>query len=320
MLRSFFIYLSKARWARNLVMHWSVAWKVASRFISGEKVEDAIRVIRVLNNKGINASLDHLGEYTAAPESAARATQDILELFTAIAAAGVRANVSVKLSQIGFGISRELCLENIRRIVACAVESNSFVRIDMEDHSMVDATLEIYNQLRTEFGSEHLGVVIQAYLYRSEKDIQQLLLDHAKIRLCKGAYDEPASVAFPVKGDVDANYDRLASLLIDAELAAGKPRLSSNGKVPPIPAIASHDEQRIRYAREYAARVGLPKDALEFQMLHGIRRELQEKLALEGYPVRVYVPYGTEWYPYFMRRLAERPANIWFFIANFFKK
>jgi proline dehydrogenase len=232
----------------------------------------------------------------------------------------VRANVSVKLSQIGFGISRELCLENIRRIVACAVESDSFVRIDMEDHSMVDATLEIYNQLRTEYGPEHLGVVIQAYLYRSEKDIQQLLLNNAKIRLCKGAYDEPASVAFPLKRDVDANYDRLASLLIDAELAAGKPRLSSNSKVPPIPAIATHDDQRIKFAREYAARVGLPKDALEFQMLYGIRREVQEKLVQEGYPVRVYVPYGTEWYPYFMRRLAERPANIWFFIANFFKK
>ncbi len=320
MLRSFFIYLSKARWARNLVMHWSVAWKVASRFISGEKLEDAIRVIRVLNNKGINASLDHLGEHTDSPESAAKATQDILDIFTAIETAGVRANVSVKLSQIGFAISRGLCLENIRRIAACAVETDSFVRIDMEDHSMVDATLEIYDQLRREFGPEHLGVVIQAYLYRSEKDVQQLLLNEGKIRLCKGAYDEPASVAYPVKRDTDANYDRLTELLIDAELAAGKPRLSANGKIPPIPAIASHDEQRIQVAKDYAARVGLPKDALEFQMLYGIRRELQERLAQEGYPVRVYVPYGTEWYPYFMRRLAERPANIWFFIGNFFKK
>jgi len=162
--------------------------------------------------------------------------------------------------------------------------------------------------------------VIQSYLYRSEEDVKQILKSNGKVRLCKGAYVEPPDVAYPKKSDVDANYDRLASLLIAGAQAAGQPRLSSDGKIPPIPAIASHDEQRIKFAQEAMAQIGLPKDAIEFQMLHGIRRDLQETLAKEGYPVRVYVPYGTEWYPYFTRRLAERPANLWFLVSNFFRK
>ncbi|HWQ84038.1 MAG TPA: proline dehydrogenase family protein [Anaerolineales bacterium] len=319
-MRSFFIFLSKARWARNLVMHWSVAWKVASRFISGEKLEDAVRVIRSLNGKGINASLDHLGEDTDAPESALRATQAILDCFDAIDAAGVRANVSLKLSQLGLGISRELCIENMRRIMTRAKASNNFLRIDMEDHTLVDATLEIFHLLRSEFGPQYVGIVIQSYLYRSEADLQQILARDGKVRLCKGAYDEPAQVAYPVKANVDANFDRLARQLMDCELAAGQPGGTADGRLPPITAIASHDEVRIQNAKAYAASIGLAKNAIEFQMLYGIRRELQEKLAQEGYPVRVYVPYGTEWYPYFMRRLAERPANVWFVLGNFFRK
>lgn len=319
MLRSFFIYLSKARWARNIVMHWPIVWHVAERFIAGEKLEDAIRVIRNLNQRGINASLDHLGEHTDSIELANKATRDILEIFDAIDASGVRANVSVKLSQIGLGIDRQVCAENMRRILERARASDNFVRIDMEDSPLVDVTLSVYQQMRAEFGFENTGVVIQSYLYRSEKDIQQILQTHGKVRLCKGAYDEPAQVAFPKKADVDANYDRLAGLLIDGAQAAGAPRLSGDGKIPPLPAIASHDERRIMNAKEYAAKAGLPKDALEFQMLNGIRRDLQESLVREGYPVRVYVPYGTEWYPYFMRRLAERPANVWFILSNFFR-
>lgn len=320
MLRSFFIYLSKARWARNIVMHWPIIWRVAERFIAGEKLEDAIRVIRILNQRGINASLDHLGEHTDSIELANKATRDILEIFDAIDAAGVRANVSVKLSQIGLGIDRQLCAENMRRILERAKASDNFVRIDMEDSPLVDVTLSVYRQMRDVFGFDNTGIVIQSYLYRSEEDIKQILETHGKVRLCKGAYDEPAQVAFPKKSDVDANYDRLASLLIDGAQVAGQPRLSNEGKIPPLPAIASHDEQRIKYAKEYAAKAGLPKDAIEFQMLNGIRRDLQERLVQEGYPVRVYVPYGTEWYPYFMRRLAERPANVWFILSNFFRK
>lgn len=320
MLRSFFIYLSKARWARNIVMHWPIIWRVAERFIAGEKLEDAIRVIRNLNQRGINASLDHLGEHTDSIELANKATRDILEIFDAIDAAGVRANVSVKLSQIGLGIDRQLCAENMRRILERAKASDNFVRIDMEDSPLVDVTLSVYRQMRDVFGFDNTGIVIQSYLYRSEEDIKQILETHGKVRLCKGAYDEPAQVAFPKKSDVDANYDRLAGLLIDGAQVAGQPRLSNEGKIPPLPAIASHDEQRIKYAKEYAAKAGLPKDAIEFQMLNGIRRDLQERLVQEGYPVRVYVPYGTEWYPYFMRRLAERPANVWFILSNFFRK
>lgn len=320
MLRSFFIYLSKARWARNIVMHWPIIWRVAERFIAGEKLEDAIRVIRNLNQRGINASLDHLGEHTDSIELANKAARDILEIFDAIDAAGVRANVSVKLSQIGLGIDRQLCAENMRRILERAKASDNFVRIDMEDSPLVDVTLSVYRQMRDVFGFDNTGIVIQSYLYRSEEDIKQILETHGKVRLCKGAYDEPAQVAFPKKSDVDANYDRLAGLLIDGAQVAGQPRLSNEGKIPPLPAIASHDEQRIKYAKEYVAKAGLPKDAIEFQMLNGIRRDLQERLVQEGYPVRVYVPYGTEWYPYFMRRLAERPANVWFILSNFFRK
>ena len=165
-----------------------------------------------------------------------------------------------------------------------------------------------------------MGIVIQSYLYRSAEDIHQLMEINAPVRLCKGAYKESADIAFPKKADVDANFDKLTEMLISGAIIAGLPTLSKCGCFPPIPAIASHDEKRIQFAKVYAQKVGLPKASLEFQMLNGIRRDLQEKLVAEGYPVRVYVPYGTEWYPYFMRRLAERPANLWFFISNLFKR
>ena len=318
MLRSILIYLSKATWARQIVTRWSIAWRVASRFVSGEKLEDAIRVIRGLNERGINATLDHLGEHTDSPEAAQKATNDILEAFNAIDASGVRANVSIKLSQIGLVIDPDLCIQNLRTIMEHARALGNFVRIDMEESALVDITLSMYQQMRAA-GLQNTGVVIQSYLYRSEEDVKRILATQGKIRLCKGAYKEPHQVAFPQKRDVDANYDRLVSLMIDGALAAGQPALSNDGRFPPIPAIGTHDEQRILFAKEYAAKVGLPKNALEFQMLNGIRRDLQENLAREGYPVRIYVPYGTEWYPYFMRRLAERPANVWFFISNFFR-
>jgi proline dehydrogenase len=178
----------------------------------------------------------------------------------------------------------------------------------------------VFNKLRAEGFASQVGIVIQAYLYRSAKDIHQLMETGAPVRLCKGAYKEPADQAFPKKSDVDANFDVLTEMLISGALLAGKPVLSDCGRFPPIPAIASHDEARIHFAKVYAQKVGLPKEALEFQMLNGIRRDLQEQLVAAGYPVRVYVPYGTEWYPYFMRRLAERPANLWFFVSNFFRK
>jgi proline dehydrogenase len=319
-LRSFLIYLSKASWARRIVTRWAFAWRAASRFVAGETLEDAVQVVKALNAKGINATLDHLGEHTTNAEEARRATQDILQIFGAIDGSGVRSNVSIKLTQIGLALDEELCVQNLLRILACARDMGSFVRIDMEDSPWVDTTLRIYRKVRFEYGFENLGVVIQSYLYRSEEDIRQLVAERGRVRLCKGAYKEPPEIAYPKKSDVDSSYDSLTQALMDGSRNNGVPTLSEDGKVPPPPALATHDEERIAFAKKYAQEIGLPKTALEFQMLNGIRRDLQEKLAAEGYPVRIYVPYGTEWYPYFTRRLAERPANLWFFVSNFFRK
>jgi proline dehydrogenase len=319
MLRSLLIYLSKAAWARKMVTGWSFAWRAASRFVAGERLEDAIQVVERLNANGINATLDHLGENTKNPDDARRATQDILNMLDAIQNSGVRSNVSIKLSQIGIALDENLCRENLATILDRARSLANFVRIDIEDAPWVDATLKIYREMF--FDREHrgVGVAIQAYLYRSREDVARLSEHGARVRLCKGAYKEPPHIAYPKKRDVDANYDLLANMLMEKALAHGSPVLSEDGRIPPLPALATHDINRIQHAIEYAQKIGLPKTAMEFQMLHGIRRDLQEKLVADGYPVRVYVPYGTEWYPYFTRRLAERPANVWFFISNFFR-
>jgi proline dehydrogenase len=320
MFRSFFIYLSKAAWARRIVTQWGFAWRAASRFVSGERLEDAIRVIRALNAKGINATLDHLGEHTTNPDEARTATEDILKVFPAIQQARVRANVSIKLTQIGLSLSEELCIQNLQRILQCASDYGNFVRIDMEDSPCVDATLGLYRKMRFERGFDNVGVVIQSYLFRSEDDVRRIAADGGRVRLCKGAYKEPPEIAYPKKSDVDESYDTLARILMDSSKMTGSPELSEDGFIPPLPALATHDQKRIEKAKQYAESIGLPKRALEFQMLHGIRRDLQDQLAAEGYPVRVYVPYGTEWYPYFTRRLAERPANVWFFLSNLVRK
>lgn len=320
MLRSFLIYLSKATWARRIVTRWSFAWRAASRFVAGEKLEDAIRVVKALNEKGINATIDHLGEHTTNNDEAGRATQDILKAIDAIEASQVRANVSIKLTQIGLALDEELCAQNLKTILERARSIGCFTRVDMEDSPWVDTTLELYRKMRFEHGLDNIGVVIQSYLFRSEQDVLRLRDECTCVRLCKGAYKEPSEVAFPKKSDVDANFDRLARMLLDGSKAHGCPPISADGRIPPPPALATHDIRRVEYACSYAQQIGLPKTAMEFQMLHGIRRDLQERLAAQGYPVRVYVPYGTEWYPYFTRRLAERPANVWFFLSNLFRK
>ena len=319
MFRSFFSYLSKAAWARKIVTKWPIAWKMASRFVAGETLAEGIQAIKLLNSKGINATLDHLGEYTDSPEKAHQSTQDIIQAFDAIETADARANVSVKLTQIGLGISSDLCIDNLKLILEKAKSYNSFVRIDMEDSTVTQRTLDVLFALKQQ-GYENVGIVIQAYLFRSEEDIRKLLVDCFKIRLCKGAYKEPANVAYPKMEDVNSSYDRCAALLINGALSKECPKVSPDGKIPPIPGLATHDPKRIDFAKVYADKVSLPKDAMEFQMLNGIRRDLQEQLVKDGYWVRVYVPYGTEWYPYFMRRLAERPANLWFFVSNFFRR
>jgi proline dehydrogenase len=320
MLRSFLIYLSQAAWARQMVTSWSFAWRAASRFVAGEKLEDAIRVVKELNAKGINATLDHLGEHTSDEQKAVQAADDIIEALKAIDQTGVRSNVSIKLTQIGLALDEELCAQNLQRILEYSEAHGTFVRIDMEDSPWVEQTLGMYRRMQVECGCQNLGVVIQAYLYRSAEDVENLVSDGARIRLCKGAYQEPEEIAYPKKSDVDASYDRLAAQIIDGALQHGAPVINENGKIPPIPAIATHDENRVEFVENYIQKANLPKSALEFQMLNGIRRDLQERLAEQGYPVRVYVPYGTEWYPYFTRRLAERPANLWFFLSNFFRK
>jgi proline dehydrogenase len=319
MLRSIFITLSKLNWAQRMIMRWKFAWKAAGRFVAGEKPEDAINVINELNSHGIQASVDHLGENTLRPEDAVQATSDILLILDAIQQAGVQANVSIKLSQIGLALGDDLCRENLVRILKKAQSNGNFIRIDMEESRVVDRTLALYQQMRSQ-GFDNVGVVIQSYLYRSEADVNKLGSLKTRIRLCKGAYQEPAAVAYPKKIDVDASYDRLVDCLMDQALAAGENGQAYDPITPPIPGIATHDTARIAHARDYADRIGLDHKEFEFQMLYGIRRDLQKGLVDQGYRVRVYVPYGTHWYPYFMRRLAERPANLWFMISNYFRK
>ncbi|MGB9673721.1 MAG: proline dehydrogenase family protein, partial [Anaerolineales bacterium] len=238
----------------------------------------------------------------------------------AIQSAHVRSNVSIKLTQIGLKLDKNLCASNVQKILDLAKSYNNFVRIDMEDAACVDDTLDIFYEMRVKKGYENVGIVIQAYLYRTMNDLTKLMEIPARVRLCKGAYKESDEVAYPLKKDVDANYDRASQLLLDTALKVGAPTLSPDGLIPPIPGIATHDEKRINHALNYAKQIGLPMNAMEFQMLYGIRRDIQIQLAQQGYPVRIYVPFGTEWYAYNMRRLAERPANLWFFISNFFKK
>ena len=227
---------------------------------------------------------------------------EYVRVLQAIGESGIDSNVSVKLSQLGLNIGTELCFENTGRIVEAAASRRNFVRIDMEDSARTDSTLATFKRLRLDF--ENVGIVIQSYLRRSEKDVEELLRLGARIRLCKGAYDEPASVAFSRKSETDENYVRLMRRLLDSGIYHG---------------IATHDEAMIAATKGFASERGITPDKFEFQMLFGVRRDLQEKLVAEGYRVRVYVPYGRYWYPYFMRRLAERPANIWFVIKNMLK-
>src|SRR5512142_2997612 len=272
MLRSFFIYLSKAAWAQRLITKWGFAWRMASRFVAGESCDDAIRAIRELNGKGINATLDHLGEHTSTVEEADRATEDILSVFNEIDKAGVRANVSIKLTQIGMGLDEEICRRNLIRILEQVRQHGTFVRIDMEDTPYTDITLDtLYAMLQRGFTVNQVGVAMQSYLYRTEADVRKLLEYNTHIRLGKGAYKEPPDKAFPKKADVDANFDLLSKLMIDAALKVEANKVSPDGRIPPIPAVATHDEKRIAFAKQYAEKISLPKEALEFQMLYGIR-------------------------------------------------
>ncbi len=319
MLRSFFVSLSRATWAQRTITHWGFAWRAASRFIAGETIADAINAVRQLNAAGIHASLDHLGENTLDLGDVDRATDEIISILEEIDRSGIQSNVSIKLSQIGLMIDEKLCQQNLEKILDRAKSLGNFIRVDMEDSSTTERAIQAV-RLAFHHGFDNVGVVIQSYLRRSEKDVADLVAQPVRIRLVKGAYQEPASVAYPSKADVDANYDRLCRMMLEGAMTAGAPRASLDGRTPPLAAIATHDSRRIAYAQQQIEKIGLPRDAAEFQMIYGIHRELQVKLAAAGYPMRVYVPYGTQWYPYFMRRLGERPANMWFFLSSYFKR
>jgi proline dehydrogenase len=292
---------------------------MASRFVAGESSNEAIEAVRELNHKGIHATLDYLGENTRSTEEARDSTEQILKVLDEIQSSKVNSNVSIKLSQIGLTIDENICRYNLEEILKRAQTYSNFVRIDMEDSSVTDQTIAML-LWALDKGFFNTGIVLQAYLYRTKKDLMDLTSRGIRIRLCKGAYNELSSVAYPKMADVNTNYDTLSFLLLQAAQNPEFPKLSEDGRIPPLAAIASHDPHRITSARNWIKDLHLPQNAIEFQMLYGIRRDLQTALVSAGYPVRVYVPYGTHWYPYFMRRLAERPANVWFFISNFLKK
>ena len=304
MLRSFFIYLSKLRWMRDLILKLGFTRTASRRFVAGETAEEAVEVIRHLNRQNILATCDHLGEDILTVADARSARDHYLHILDLIGQSGVTSHVSLKLTQFGLDVSGEVCRELVSSVVEKAAQVGTFVRIDMEGSPHTERTLAVYRDMRTKYSN--CGIVIQAYLYRTARDIQALAdAGIANVRLCKGAYQESSTIAFPHKADVDANMVKLMQYLITAPGA--------------YLAMATHDEKLIEATQQWVTQYNIPKDSFEFQMLYGIRRDLQQHLAAEGYRVRVYVPYGNQWYPYFMRRLAERPANVWFVLSNFFK-
>lgn len=307
-MRSILLYLSRNERLEEFVLHSKLARRAARRFIAGETMEEALKAVQELNGRGLLATIDHLGENVTSKEEARAAAAEYLELLPKIAALGLKSHVSLKLTQMGLDIGVEFCRENLERIVARARELGNSVQIDMEGSAYTDQTLAIFRDLRAKY--DNLGVALQANLRRTERDLEGLIPLGANVRLCKGAYKEPATIAFPKKREVDANYIKLLEMLLSREARA-------KGAYA---AIATHDERMIAKAKELAMRNGLGPEDFEFQMLLGIRRRLAEELATEGYRVRIYVSYGTAWYPFYMRRLAERPANLLFILRNIFKQ
>ncbi len=306
-LRDAFLAMSTNALVRRFVVGFPLSRRVTRRFVAGETLEEAIQVVRKLNERNIQVTFDQLGE-SVTKESEARAAKDgYLRALDAIAANKVSSQVSVKLSQMGLDLSPDLCLDNLRQIIRKAKDIGTLVTIDMEDSKHTQATLNIFKTLREEF--DNVGIVIQAYLYRSAEDIKALVSLGATVRLCKGAYKEPAKVAFPQKKDVDANMLKLSQTFL-------QPNGHGNGAYLQL---ATHDEKIINWAKEYTTEHKVDRKRFEFQMLYGIRPDLQRRLAADGYTMRVYGPFGTYWYPYFMRRLAERPANVIFLVSNLFK-
>lgn len=302
--RDVLLYLSEREGLKDFAARLPLFKKMTTRFVAGETLEQTVEAIRHLNNIGCTASFDHLNESVGSVAETEGEVREYLRILKSIDETGIRSNVSIKLTQFGLGIDPELAYRNVRTIVAEAAQRGNFVRVDMESSKVTQVTLDIFKRLRSEFGLNDVGIVLQSYLRRTFEDAQELLKIPARIRICKGAYNEPPDVAFPDKKDVDENYVRVMKLLLSSGTYHG---------------IATHDEKMIEATINHAQKEGIPKSAFEFQMLYGVRRDLQERLAREGYGMRVYVPYGKHWYPYFMRRLAERPANVWFVLKNMLK-
>jgi proline dehydrogenase len=300
-MRQGLLWLSEQRRVFNFVRRNRLARKFASRFVAGETIDEAVKAAQELAQRGITASLDLLGESVTVESEAIAARDQYLQMLDRMAAAGGEVNVSVKLTQMGIDISEDLCYANMVRILDKAKALRGFVRLDMESSDYTQKTLDFFTHRLFQSYRDHCGVVIQSALRRSQQDIDDLVALGARVRLCKGAYLEPPDVAFSDKKDVDRNY----LLLLE--------RLLRNGNYP---GIATHDETMIEHARKFAGTQRIPAERYEFQMLYGVRRDLQGRLRQAGYNMRVYIPFGTQWYPYLMRRLAERPANIAFILGN----
>jgi len=302
--RGALIYLSRQEWLKDFAARFSLFKRLTTRFVAGESIDEAVDFIRELNAEGCSASFDHLNESVANAAEAEGEVKEYRQILSRIDETAINSNVSIKLTQFGLELDPELAYKNARAVVEDAARRGNFVRVDMEASNVTQQTIDIFKRLRAEFGLNDVGIVLQSYLRRTYADAEELLKLPARIRICKGAYNETAEVAFPDKKDVDENYVRVMQLLLSSGTYHG---------------IATHDPKMIDATITFSQREGIPKEAFEFQMLFGIRRDLQRQLAKDGYNLRVYVPYGKHWYPYFMRRLAERPANIWFVLKNVVK-
>jgi proline dehydrogenase len=302
--RSTLLFLARQEGLKDFATRFKPFKKMTTRFVAGEDIETTVEAIRELNRIGCTATFDHLNEGVTNAAETEGEVREYKKILAAIDERGIKSNVSIKLTQFGLAIDPELTYRNARAVVEEAARRGNFVRIDMEESAVTQITLDIFKRLRAEFDLDTVGIVLQSYLRRTHTDVQDILNIPARIRLCKGAYNEPPEVAFPDKKDVDENYVSCMKLLLSSGVYHG---------------IATHDERMIQATKEFARAQGIGPERFEFQMLYGVRRDLQEGLAREGYNVRVYVPYGKTWYPYFMRRLAERPANVWFVLKNFFK-
>jgi proline dehydrogenase len=299
LLRALFMWASRRRGLARIATRVPLTRRLVARFVAGETLPEALDACARLEAAGLRTTIDVLGESVTSAGPARAAAERYVELLSALAARGLDGNVSLKLTQMGLDVDLALCRENVARVAAKAAETGAFVRVDMEDSKKTEATLALVRELRA--ATPDVGVVIQSYLRRSSDDVDRLIAEGTRVRLCKGAYDEPAEVALPTKSEVDASYRRLMERLL---------------KAGTYPALATHDPGLVAAAVDFARREGIAPSRFEFQMLYGIRRDLQARLVRDDWTVRVYVPFGREWYPYFMRRLAERPANVLFLLRS----